>query len=81
MADEKEILIGEIDKGKDKIKMSINTFKGKTYVDCRVFYESEGKWLPTKKGFTINKISQLAEIGILFEKAAKEYTEEEKTEK
>ncbi|MCX8021523.1 MAG: transcriptional coactivator p15/PC4 family protein [Syntrophorhabdaceae bacterium] len=45
--------IGEISKGKDKIIVSVKEFKGRRYVDLRVYFENEnGEWIPTKKGIT-----------------------------
>ncbi|HOV90522.1 MAG TPA: transcriptional coactivator p15/PC4 family protein [Syntrophorhabdaceae bacterium] len=47
--------IGEINKGKDKIKVALKEFKGKRYVDMRTYFENdEGEWIPTKKGITFS---------------------------
>mgnify|MGYP001766210329 CR=1 FL=1 len=47
--------IGEIEKGKDKIIISIKEFKGKQYVDIRTYFTNdEGDWIPTKKGITFS---------------------------
>jgi len=50
-------LIGEIEKNsKEKIIVSINEFKGKTFLDLRVHFEEEksGEYKPTKKGISIS---------------------------
>jgi hypothetical protein len=47
--------IGEIEKGKDKIIISVKEFKGRQYVDVRTFFANdEGEWIPTKKGVTLS---------------------------
>ena len=48
-------VITEMEKsGNEKIKFSLTEFKGKNYVDLRVYYEDdEGDWKPTKKGITV----------------------------
>lgn len=49
---EKTVL--EIEKGEDLIRLVLKEFKGRQYVDARVFYMSEtGEWMPTKKGLSM----------------------------
>lgn len=44
----------EIEKGEDLIRLVLKEFKGRQYVDARVFYMSEtGEWMPTKKGLSM----------------------------
>lgn len=46
--------IGELEKGKDKIIISLKEFKGKQYIDIRTYFENqEGEWIPTKKGISL----------------------------
>jgi len=46
--------IGELEKGKDKIIISLKEFKGKHYIDIRTYFENqEGEWIPTKKGISL----------------------------
>jgi len=38
----------------EEVRASLSDYKGKTYLDIRVFYrDEEGEWKPTKKGITI----------------------------
>ncbi|MDR2017848.1 MAG: transcriptional coactivator p15/PC4 family protein [Syntrophobacterales bacterium] len=46
--------IGEIQKGTDKIIVTVKEFKGKTYVDIRTYFENDqGEMTPTKKGVSL----------------------------
>ncbi|MBP7238521.1 MAG: transcriptional coactivator p15/PC4 family protein, partial [Petrotogaceae bacterium] len=38
----------------EKLIIQKNEFKGKEYIDIRIFYEDEGEYKPTKKGVTFN---------------------------
>ena len=55
MADEKE-LVHSFDKSStEQIQVSLSTFKGKSYVDLRIYYKaSDGDYRPTKKGITFS---------------------------
>jgi hypothetical protein len=48
--------IAEIEKNaKERIRVSIEEYKGHKFVDCRVYFEDEGgEWRPTKKGIALN---------------------------
>ena len=47
--------IGELQKGKDKIIIALKEFKGREYIDIRTHFEnSDGDWIPTKKGVTFS---------------------------
>ncbi len=40
--------------GEETMRVSLSVFKGKTYIDFRLFYEdANGELAPTKKGVTI----------------------------
>ena len=43
-----------IEKGRDRIQISVRSYKGKVYVDIRTFFQTEGgEWRPLPKGVTI----------------------------
>lgn len=48
--------INEIEKNtKEKIRVSIEEFKGHRFIDCRVYFADDaGAWHPTKKGIALN---------------------------
>lgn len=50
------MLIGEIEKNmKEKIRVSIEEYKGHKFVDCRVYWQDGGGgWKPSKKGIALN---------------------------
>jgi len=40
--------------GEDTLRISLSTFKGRTFVDIRLFYQdAKGELRPTKKGVTV----------------------------
>jgi len=49
------MLVAEIDKNTmETIRVQVTEFKGKTYVDCRVFFTGDdGERHPSKKGITL----------------------------
>lgn len=54
MAQEPKI-IATIPRGAtEQLQIAINEFKGKSYLDLRIFYTTDdgASWLPTKKGVT-----------------------------
>jgi len=66
------MVIGEIQKGTDKIIVTVKEFKGKTYVDIRTYFENDqGEMMPTKKGVSLTP-ENLDEIIILLQSAKKE---------
>lgn len=66
--------IGEIEKGKDKIIITVKEFKGKQYIDIRTYFENDaGEWIPTKKGISLTP-ENLNEIMPLLETAQKSIT-------
>ena len=55
MSDNK--LISTIERSStEQLQISINEYKGKKYLDLRIFYTTDNgaSWLPTKKGVTIS---------------------------
>lgn len=60
------MVIGQVERSQTEvIRISTEEFKGRSYVDVRVYFEdNEGEWKPTKKGVTINpdKLEQVIEL-------------------
>lgn len=54
MADEAKIIATIPRSATEKLQISINEYKGKSYLDMRIFYTTDdgATWLPTKKGVT-----------------------------
>jgi len=48
--------IAEIEKNmKERIRVSIEEYRGHKFVDCRVYWQDEqGEWRPSKKGIALN---------------------------
>jgi len=70
--------IGEIEKGKDKIIVTVKEFKGKQYIDARTYFENdEGEWIPTKKGISLT-LDNLDEMIRLLQAAKKKAAGQEK---
>lgn len=46
-------LVGEIDVGRQRIRVGTTLFEEQMYLDVRRFYEQGGKWLPTPKGVMV----------------------------
>ena len=69
------MLIGEIQKNlKERIRVSIEEYRGHKFIDLRVYFEAEnGEWKPTKKGIALNGDSIDAVIEAL-QKARKKLT-------
>lgn len=54
MADDRTILHEFKRNAEETLRISLSNFKGRTYVDIRLFYEdTNGELAPTKKGVTI----------------------------
>jgi len=48
------------------IRIKQSEFKGNKFIDCRVFYEKDGEYLPTKKGIAFSPaVTQKIIEGIL----------------
>ena len=62
------MVIGEIQKGTDKIIVTVKEFKGKTYVDIRTYFENDqGEMMPTKKGVSLTPENLDDILGLLKE--------------
>jgi hypothetical protein len=54
MPDDRKVLHEFKRNAEDTLRLSLSTFKGKTYIDIRLFYEdASGELQPTKKGVTV----------------------------
>jgi len=72
------MLIGEIGKNaKERIRISIDEFYGRTLINCRVYFRTEsGEWRPTRKGIALSKQNINEVIGLL-KRASNELKEAE----
>lgn len=75
MADEAKILATIPRSATEQLQISINEFKGKSYLDMRIFYTTDdgASWLPTKKGVTCSP-ENIELLKDAIEEAAKEFT-------
>lgn len=55
MATEPKIIATIPRSGTEQLQIAINEYKGKCYLDLRIFYTTDDgvSWLPTKKGVTV----------------------------
>ncbi len=55
MSDDKQIIESIPRSTTEQLQIAINEFKGKKYLDLRIFYTTDSgeTWLPTKKGVTV----------------------------
>jgi hypothetical protein len=54
MADDRKVLHEFKRNQEETLRISLSNFKGRTYIDIRMFYEdANGELAPTKKGVTI----------------------------
>jgi hypothetical protein len=54
MPDDRKVLHEFKRNQEETLRVSLSTFKGRTYIDIRMFYEdANGELAPTKKGVTI----------------------------
>jgi hypothetical protein len=60
------MVVGQVERNQTEvIRISTEEFKGRSYVDVRVYFEdSEGEWKPTKKGVAISpdKLDQVIQL-------------------
>lgn len=76
MADSSK-LITTIDRSeREKLHVAVNEYKGRSYVDLRIFYTTDGgeNWRPTQKGVTIAP-EHLDTLIDAIEEAKKEFME------
>ncbi len=50
------MVLAEIKKNeKERIRISVETYRGSQFVDCRVYWEDqEGEWRPSRKGIALS---------------------------
>ena len=62
----------------EQLQISINEYKGKSYLDMRIYYTTDdgASWLPTKKGVTCSP-ENLDLLSEAIEEAKKEFMTEE----
>ena len=47
--------VADFEKGEDIVRVSLSEFKGRQYVNVRIYYmNDEGEWKPTRKGITLS---------------------------
>ena len=65
----------------EEIQIAINEYKGKQYLDLRVYYTTDDglNWNPTKKGVTFSP-ERLVDLKAAVETAIKEFGVEEEQE-
>lgn len=66
------MLVAEVQKNmKEKIRVSIEEYRGTRFIDCRVYFEDDnGEWRPTKKGIALNS-ETINEVIEALQKASK----------
>ena len=75
MAQEPKILATIPRTATEQMHISINEYKGKSYLDMRIFYTTDdgATWLPTKKGVTCSP-ENIEILKDAIEEAMKEFT-------
>lgn len=75
--EEKELAIIERSET-EHLKISINEFNGKSYLNMRIFFTTDGgeTWIPTKKGVTFTP-DQIETLRDAVDEAMKEFMAEE----
>jgi len=78
MAQEPKLLATIARGATEQLQIAINEFKGKSYLDMRIFYTTDegASWLPTKKGVTCSPENILI-LKDAIEEAIKEFSTEE----
>jgi len=60
--DEYGVLVHSFSKNaREQIRIAINEFRGSRYIDVRIFFLDDNKYMPTKKGVTL-AIDQYPEL-------------------
>ncbi len=67
------MILGEIERNPTEVlRVSLENFKGRDYIDLRIYYQDEnGEWKPTKKGVTVAP-DKLDDVINFFNKAKEE---------
>ena len=75
MAQEPKIIATIPRSATEQMQISVNEFKGKSYLDMRIFYTTDegATWLPTKKGVTCSP-ENLEILKDAIEAATKEFS-------
>ena len=75
MAQEPKILATIPRTATEQMQISLNEYKGKSYLDMRIFYTTDegATWLPTKKGVTCSP-ENIKTLKDAVEEAMKEFT-------
>jgi len=62
----------------EQLQIAINEFKGKSYLDMRIFYTTDdgASWLPTKKGVTCSP-ENIEILRDAIDEASKEFAKSE----
>ena len=78
---ESKVLLSIPRSATEEIQIAINEYKGKKYLDLRVYYTTDDgiNWNPTKKGVTVSP-DKLAELKDAIITAMEEFGVEEETE-
>jgi len=69
------MILGEIERNPTEVlRVSLENFKGRDYIDLRIYYQDDnGEWKPTKKGVTVAP-DKLDDVIGFFNKAKEELT-------
>lgn len=78
MAQEPKIIATVPRSATEHMQISINEYKGKSYLDMRIYYTTDdgANWLPTKKGVTCSP-DNLETLRDAIDEAMKEFMTEE----
>jgi hypothetical protein len=65
-------IMGEVEKnGKEKIMVTLEDYRGHRLCDCRVYWDDNGTWRPSRKGISLKGESVVGVIALL-QKASKD---------
>jgi hypothetical protein len=75
---DKDVDIGHIDVRNQRLIIKVRTWKGKSSLDVRYYYEdAEGNWKPTKKGVSLPIVDEVPEDFFALLNKAAAYIEKE----
>lgn len=64
-------LIGEVEKNaKEKIMVTLEDYRGHRRCDCRVYWDDNGTFRPSKKGISLSG-ENIGDVIVLLQKASK----------